>query len=360
MKKKIIRTVYVVVGLPLFLFLGLLLFLTVTEYRPDDIETIEINGNPETLLSVEDTLNIMTFNIGYGALGENEDFVMDGGERGRPESKDVVLEYLVGIESLLETHESDIYFLQEVDEPSRRSYEIDQVNRMHETVGNLNYQSAFAYNFKASFVPFPVSFTEYIGDVSSGMQTLSRYRMEESVRMQFPGEFSWPVRTANLKRAMIVSRIAIHDSDKDLVIINLHMSAYDDGTMREQEMERFREVLHEERDLGNYVIAGGDFNQTFPEAEGVYPVIDDEFFTAPQLEEDVLGEGFDFAVDTTHPPSRLLNMPYDANSDRTQYYIIDGFVVSDNVRVLNVETINHAFEYSDHNPVVLEAELLTE
>ncbi|MGM0435762.1 MAG: endonuclease/exonuclease/phosphatase family protein [Bacillota bacterium] len=360
MKKKLMRTIYIVVGLPLFLFLALLLFLTVTEYKPEEIETIEISGSPETFLSKDDAIKLMTFNIGYASLGENEDFVMDGGERGRPESKDVVLDYLAGIESLLEMHESDVYFLQEVDEPSRRSYDIDQVERLHDTLGETQYLSTYAYNFKASFVPFPVSLTEHIGDVSSGMQTLSRYMMDDSVRMQFPGEFSWPLRTANLKRAMIVSRVPLEDSEQELILINLHMSAYDDGSMREQEMELFREVLQEERDLGNYVIAGGDFNQTFPEAEGLYPIIDDEYFTAPQMEEGVLGEGFDFAVDLDHPTSRLLNMPYDPSNDATQYYIIDGFVVSDNVRVLSVETINHAFEYSDHNPVILEAELISE
>jgi len=360
MKKKLIRIIYIIVGIPLFLFLGLLLFLTVTEYRPDAIEPVEINGSPETFLSIEDSLKLMTFNIGYASLGENEDFVMDGGKRGRPESKDVVLDYLSGIESLLETHESDVYFLQEVDEPSRRSYDINQVERLHDTLGEVGYLSTYAYNFKASFVPFPVSFTEHIGDVSSGMQTLSRYMMNESVRMQFPGEFSWPLRTANLKRAMIVSRVPLNDSDKELVLVNLHMSAYDDGSMREQEMELLKDVLHEERASGNYVIAGGDFNQTFPDAEGIYPVIDDEYFTAPQMDDGVLGEGFEFAVDLDHPTSRLLNMPYDPENEATQYYIIDGFVVSDNVRVLNVETINHAFEFSDHNPVILEAELISE
>ena len=360
MKKKVLRGLYIVVGVPLFAFVALLLFLTVTEYKPDDEETLDINGDALTSLSLEDTLNLMTFNIGYGSLGENEDFVMDGGERGRPESKEVVRNYLAGIEGLLDTHESDVFFLQEVDEPSRRSYDINQVRELHVALGPEVYQSAFGYNFKASLVPFPVSFSEYIGQVASGMQTLSRFEMDSALRMQFPGSFSWPLRTANLKRAMVVSRLSIEDSDKELILINLHMSAYDDGSMRKQEMALFKEVLQEESTLGNYVIVGGDFNQTFPEAEGLFPVINDDYFSAPQMESDVLGEGFEFAIDTSHPTSRLLNMPYDPDSEYTQYYIIDGYVVSDNVRVINVETVDHDFKYSDHNPVILEAELISE
>lgn len=89
-------------------------------------------------------------------------------------------------------------------------------------------------------------------------------------------------------------------------------------------------------------------------------MIDEEYFIAPQMEEGVLGEGFDFAIDISYPSTRVLNMPYDINSDLTQCYIIDGFVVSDNVNVLSVKTIDHAFKYSDHNPVILEAELISE
>lgn len=207
------------------------------EYRPNEIEILETSGDASKQLILDDTLNLMTFNIGYASLGEYEDFVMDGGERGRPKSKDVVFEYLQGIKSILKTYESDVYFLQEVDEHSRRSYNTNQVKTLHETVGDNAYQSVFAYNFKVSFVPFPVSFSEHIGHVASGMQTLSQYEMASSKRMQFPGEFSWPLRTANLKRAMIVTRLPIKDSDKELILINLHMSAYDDGSMRKQEME---------------------------------------------------------------------------------------------------------------------------
>ena len=58
------------------------------------------------------------------------------------------------------------------------------------------------------------------------------------------------------------------------------------------------------------MIAGGDFNQVFPGSLERYP-------------------------------------------NDTQYYVIDGFIISPNVQLELVETLNLDFENSDHNPVHL-------
>ena len=55
----------------------------------------------------------------------------------------------------------------------------------------------------------------------------------------------------------------------------------------------------------------------------------------------------------------VIKWPYDKNSSNTQYYIIDGFIVSNNIKINNVETIDHDFQYSDHNPVSLSIQLLS-
>ncbi|MFW5913821.1 MAG: endonuclease/exonuclease/phosphatase family protein, partial [Bacillota bacterium] len=306
MRKRIMRILFIPLLIVISAFVLLLFILTVTEYTPEEATPLSVEGNTQKTLTVGDTLTLMTYNIGYGGLGSEEDFVMDGGEKGRPDSKADVLDYLGGSFALMEDHESDVYFLQEVDEPSRRSYNIDQVSLVRETLGEDSFMSTFAYNFKVIFVPFPVSLTDYLGPVESGMQTLSMFEIDEATRYQFPGEFSWPLRTANLKRAMVVNRVPMEGTDKELVLINLHMSAYDDGTMREQEMAFFNEILKSEKEAGNYVIAGGDFNQTFPDAEGVYPVVDEDTYVAPLMREDALYEGYRFEVDISAPTSRTM------------------------------------------------------
>lgn len=354
---KVVLALIVIAGL----FVGTL---TVFEYRPDDLEAIEITNNQEDTINLDQIYQIMTFNIGYAGLGVDEDFVMDGGQKGRADSLSVVEDYFDGIKGILNDYASDFYLLQEVDQKARRSYNVNEVDGITQALGET-YSSQYALNFKSIFVPFPLSLTDYIGSVESGIQTLTKYSVTESERHQFPGAFSWPLRVANLKRAMMVSSFEIESSDKELIIVNLHMSAYDsDGSLRDQEMAYLKTFLEEQKALGNYVVVGGDFNQTFPAAADLYPVNSD-FYEAYTIEDEFIPNGYRFEVDLSEPTCRLLNQPYDEDSELTQYYLIDGFIVSDNIELsqvapealYNVMTINHEFLYSDHNPVIMKFKL---
>ena len=346
----------------LTLAIAFVVTLTALEYRPDDIESVSVYNNQANEVELNQSIRLMTFNLGYAGLGADEDFVMDGGKKGRPDSKEDVLYYLNGIYERLTDQQIDIYLLQEVDYKARRSYHINQVEGIHEQLGS-SYSSQFALNFKAPFVPFPVSLTDYIGYVESGIQTLMTYQVNSSYRYQFPGAFSWPLRVANLKRAMLVYYLDIKDSDSQLVIVNLHMSAYDaTGDLRAQEMAFLKTFMMDEYQKGNYVIVGGDFNQTFPGAIGAYEV-DEGLYQAFPIEEDYLPNGFQFFYDASSPTCRLLNQPYVRGSEHTFYYVIDGFIISDNITVLPFEglndqasavTIDDMFLYSDHNAVVIE------
>ena len=355
MLKVLVRVILVIV-LSLALFL---VFLTVTEYRPEPVEAVEVIHNPTLSVQPGAQLSFMTFNIGYAGLGADEDFVLDGGQSGRPASRGVVEQYFAGIAELMAGYPSDFYLMQEVDLRARRSFNMDQVTALHEHLGET-FHSAFALNFKAAFVPFPVSITDHIGHVESGLQTLAIYEADAATRYQFPGAFSWPLRVANLKRAMLVTTYSIENSDASLIVANLHMSAYDgDGSLRAQEMAFLRDFLVEMAEAGHYVVIGGDFNQTFPGADRFPPRFD--YYIAPVIEDDFLPEGFRFVFDDSVPTCRLLNQPYNPDDiEGTQYYIIDGFIVSNNLRVDHVETIDHGFAYSDHNPVIMQVTLLDE
>ncbi|MDY0211185.1 MAG: endonuclease/exonuclease/phosphatase family protein [Acholeplasma sp.] len=349
------------IGIVLFSIIALLAlglgYLTLVEYNPKPLTNLSVENNQTTLVQKNETYKGVTFNLGYASLGKDEDFVMDGGEKGRTDNKDVMLSYLEGIQGILTQAEADFYLLQEVDLKARRSYKVNQVQSNSELLGSL-YNYTFAHNFKAQFVPFPVSFTDYIGYVESGLQTLSKFKIEEANRHQFPGEFAWPLRIANLKRAMVVQEYDVFNSDKKFILVNLHMSAYDgDGTLREQEMNYLKAFLEVQKALGNYVVVGGDFNQTFPEAVGIYPPKQD-IWVAYDMEDDFLPNGFSFKLDLNHPSCRLLNQPFNPEDEKTQYYIIDGFIVSDNVLVSNVTNLDHGFLYSDHNPIQIEFQLI--
>lgn len=145
----------------------------------------------------------------------------------------------------------------------------------------------------------------------------------------------------------------VKGSRAELVLINLHLEAYDSGEGKEAQSKMLLKVLEEEYKKGNYVIAGGDFNQTF---EGItkYPIRSKEDWTPGAIGNEILPAGFQFAIDDSYPTCRLLNKAYEKDS---QVYVIDGFIVSPNVQVEQVKVMNHDFRYTDHQPVRLKVKL---
>ena len=185
------------------------------------------------------------------------------------------------------------------------------------------------------------------------MMILNKYE-GETERIALDSAYKWPKSMVMFKRCLMVQRIDVEETDKQLVLINLHLEAYDDGKTREKQLNVLKEIMLEEYEKGNYVIAGGDFNHMFPTVDNSkYPVIDDSHFSAKAIPEDYLPEGFKYVVDGEVPTSRLLDKPYSDTYEDTQLYVIDGYIVSDNVKVNSVKTIDNQFKYSDHNPVEL-------
>ena len=47
------------------------------------------------------------------------------------------------------------------------------------------------------------------------------------------------------------------------------------------------------------------------------------------------------------------NSPADSDDSSFQFYLIDGFIVSDNIEVETLKTLDRGFVNSDHNPVYM-------
>lgn len=370
-KRKVLRVILTILRILGKLALGLVLaaavlvaglvgYLTVTEYSPAHAELAERGAYSARNAIQNRQIRIVTFNTGYGALGESADFFMDGGTGVNPESQDQVKQNMLGIEGILARTDADLLLLQEVDTDSDRSFNMNQWLQYEYDL--RGYESRFALNYSCEYVPYPLP--ETIGKVNSGVATYSRYDISSATRYSLPCPFDWPVRVANLKRCMLVTRMPITDvtyvddngvTRQELVVVNVHLEAYDDGEGKAEQTRQLMEFIEAEYAKGNYVIVGGDFNQTFPNAVGIYPIKDTELWMPGVLE--ALPAGWQYAYDGATPTCRLLNQPYDAKDSATQYYVIDGFIVSPNVTVEKVETLDEDFLYSDHNPVVLDITL---
>jgi len=333
----------------------LLLFITITEYRPQDKEPAEIIGEAAlTKESVElaKPIDIVSWNIGYCGLGAGQDFFMDGGTMVRPSDKKEVEENLAGVIETLKRYPSDFYFIQEMDKSSKRSYYIDQTAALAEALGTA---LTYTYNFKASYVPYPIP---PIGKVASGVGLFTRYPFTDAYRFALPVPFKWPVRLANLKRCMLVNRFPLSCGNQ-LVAVNVHLEAYDDGEGKVEQTNALMNFLTAEYDKGNYVIAGGDFNQLFPGLDKSAYLMREQAWHAGILDEAMLPALWRFAADGTVPSCRSNDAAYesalyDENVRKNwQYYFIDGFILSPNVELQSVSTFDESFVYSDHNPVEL-------
>ena len=352
MSKKIKKTVEIIPILTLLILIfcaGFIGWLTITEYDPKPIEETEILGNAEEKPVLNEKISVLTFNIGYGNLNKDADSFLDGGSEVRSGNKETVEANMAGIEKIIAEADADILFLQEVDENSKRSFGINQKEILSEKAGG---DYAIGYNYVCNYVPFPIP---TIGKVKSGVVTVSDFVIEQAERFALPCPFIWPVSVANLKRCVLVSRCEIEGSDKEFVVVNFHLEAYDNGEGKIAQTKMLWEILEEEYAKGNYVIAGGDFNQSFPGAEEKYPIFTAELWEPGVLEESALPEGWQYVYDDSVPTCRLLNKPYDAET--SQHYVIDGFIISPNVELLYAETLDCGFEFSDHNPVLMEVKL---
>ena len=117
------------------------------------------------------------------------------------------------------------------------------------------------------------------------------------------------------------------------------------------------DVFSEETAKGNYVIAGGDFNQSFSNVKNNYPVYPEQwqpsFMDVSPYENDC-----QFLMDSEVASCRSLYKPLTGNESTLQYYIIDGFILSKNIRVDSYEIKDLGFKNSDHNPQLLNVTLV--
>ena len=356
MVKKVFKIVLIVLGAVLLLAAGLILWLSVCEFKPADVTDVKVESNSqvgEFSPFLDQELTVISWNIGYAGLGKDSDFFMDGGENVSSADQDTVTASLLGIYKQLYSgdNQAGIYMLQEVDKNSARTYGMDESDCLG------IYNSTYALNYSCPFVPYPLP---PIGRVNSGLLTTTMYDIDSSERISLPCPFDWPVSTANLKRCLLVSYLPIEGSSSKLVIVNLHLEAYDDGEGKIAQTKQLREFIQSEYEKGNYVIAGGDFNQVFPGGIEKYPNEHPELWEPGIITEDIMPEGWSLAYDLETPSCRLLNQPYDPEDiENTQYYVIDGFIISPNVELISVETLDAGFEFADHNPVQLKVKLIS-
>ncbi|MDQ0061077.1 endonuclease/exonuclease/phosphatase family protein [Paenibacillus harenae] len=346
MLRKTLKWVGWIIAVPVAIAALFLIYVTVVDYKPESELELEATHNSKQVLKQGDSVTATTFNIGYAGLDLGQDFFMDGGKTSRSSSKKQTEANLAAIADFLEKAQSDFFLLQEVDTGSSRSYQIDEAAELSDSLPD--YDSTYAINYKVPWVPVPV--LDPMGKVKSGLMTLSSYQSASHTRYDLPGKESWPVQQMELDRAYIASRFPV-EGGRELVLINLHLSAFDKGgVIRKQQLEFLDGFVRKESDKGNYLIVGGDWNHSLP---GTNPDAFDSEQEWPEwlqpFPESFGPEGLQWANDPATPSVRTLDIPYESGINFLA--VIDGFLVSPNIEIMSVSGHDLGFANSDHNPV---------
>ena len=357
--KWILRAIGGLVALAALIVGGYAVYLLVQYQRIPDGQTLEVERPQTETLEPGQTYTALTWNVGFGAYNHAFSFFMDEGVMSdgtkvqgtgsRAESRAVVEENIGGAAETIGDLGPDFILLQEVDEPSDRSHDVDE--RKWFTDAFPDCSAVYASNFHSAYLFYPV--LKPHGQVNSGILTLSSYAVGEAVRRSYPVDEGFPTKFFDLDRCFSVSRLPV-SGGRELVLINSHMSAYDEGgIIRAAQMDMLCSVLAEEAERGNYVIVGGDFNHALCGTEETFPSKQQVPEWVYPFDESLLPEGFSVvqAENLTEVATcRSTDIPYEKGVNYTT--VLDGFLVSDNVRAA-AENVDTDFLYSDHNPVLL-------
>lgn len=347
---KILKYAGLFILIALIAFAGFIAYSMYTFYDPPKELVLDQSTTPDTI-PCDSALSVLSWNIGYAGLGDDMDFFYDGGKKVRG-SKERTMLNMDSISHFLQKQSATPFILlQELDIKSKRSYYINQQDIL---IGHFARHAALAPNYAVEFVPIPVA--SPMGKVHSGVLSLSLPQPASSTRYAYPGMFDWPVRLFNLRRCMLVSKYPTGNGKK-LVLINSHLSAFDDGSLKKQEMEFLRNFVKDEYVQGNYVIVGGDWNQCPPDFQ--LTKFGDNYqsdsFILSNIAPDFMPAGWKWAYEAESPTNRYLNEVY--HPEKTFKCLIDFFLVSPNVEVIQNKTFDLNFRNADHNPVWMQFKL---
>lgn len=374
--KKILKVIGIIILVIVLTLAAYIIYLYASYHRIEDnkelqVETISDNTSAGDPLTAGEKYSALTYNIGFGAYTPDFSFFMDGGKYSWAKSKDSVKETIKGAGELVASKDPDFALVQEIDLDATRSYHVNEYSILKENIPA--YNCVFAQNYDSAFLFYP--FTQPHGKSKAGLALFSKYPITGSMRRSFPISTSF-TKFFDLDRCYSISRVPV-DNGKELVIFELHMSAYGNSdAIREGQIRMLSEDMQKEYEAGNYVICGGDFNHDLKAADTQSKASDADNNTQTGSEDSAepeswaypfprseLPEHFSFCLDqlSEDEKNNLWNSARNADMEyvpgETYTVTLDGFIISDNVECTKYENVNTGYSYSDHDPVYMEFQL---
>lgn len=356
--KRLLKVILVVLILLVLVVAGYVGYVFLSYKRlPEKMELVADNVTSETFATNQE-YKIMSYNIGYGAYPADYSFFMDGGKYSRAYDEATVEQNMLGIIETTADVNPDIALFQEVDEDGDRSFHVNEVKQLRDEASLPGYSTVYAQNYDSAYLFYPV--TNPIGKAKSGIVTSVKGEISQSTRYSLPIDTDFN-KFFDLDRALSVSEIPVK-GDKTLTLINLHLSAFTKNReVRQEQLNLLFDQMTTAYEAGHYVIVGGDYNHDMlGNSPTVFGTQKEPFNWTHPFPESDLPAHFQVAkgnlAQAGIPSVRRNNEPYVKGESFVS--IVDGFLVSDNVKVKQVAVIDNGFTNSDHNPITMDFTLV--
>lgn len=332
-------------------------YVFIAYYRLEDnlpLTVESFGGESNSNLTVGETYRIMSYNVGFGAYSDDYSFFMDGGTESRARSKEAATENINGAIDVIRGLDPNFLFIEELDVDGTRSWHINELELVKGALDDRYLNSTFAQNYDSPYLFYPIP--EPHGANQAGLAVFSEYPIASALRRSLPIEDGF-MKLVDLDRCYSVQRIPVPDSERELVLYALHLSAYtSDGTIANKQLEMLFEDMRKEYEAGNWCIAGGDFNKDLlGDGGATFGVTGPDYTWAQAIPAELIPQELSviapFDADNPVPSCRNADRPY---GEDNYCVTVDGFVVSANVEVIEAHVIDTGFRWSDHNPVYMD------
>lgn len=289
------------------------------------------NYGSKSALSIDDTMSVITFNIGYlSGMTNNQPVIPD---------HNFFTGNLNRVIKLFNDYKPTFLGLQEIDFSARRSVYHNQMDSIAKRA--QYFYAAHVVNWDKKYVPFPYwPFQVHFGKIVSGQAVLSKFPVLTNRRVVLPKPQNNPFYYNTFYLDRLIQIVEVDLDNQILIIINVHLEAYDKIT-REKQSEILYEVT--EKYLTDFpLLLIGDFNSRppFKEAKNNEESTIKNILSLPGIQ-----------MATTELDYRIRPEEYFTFTSRNPYEKID--YIFYNSKILPVESfvIRSSGEISDHLPV---------
>ncbi len=323
--------VFILVGCGLFLYNRM----TVPKYG-----VLAVTKN-ENKISFKTQLTVLTWNIGFSALGAKADLVIDGGKNLRALPQGEIEKAAKAIANKVVDIDADAVLLQETANAGFLTRGVDVQGHINERL--TAYSQCFWADFQTRFVPAPLK-------LCHGMASYARNHLLQTHALNLPQDPYYYYGFLKKYYGAIIQEYPIEGKTGLWVVINIHLSAFDEGAnIRKLQMKALFDYAQKAYEAGHYVIIGGDWNMRLSKTEFPHMSKGKAVFEGYDLIQKDVPKGWVICADPKAASLRSLSSAYVKGQTYTS--IVDGFVISPNVSVKTIETIDLGFEHTDHHPV---------